>query len=142
MYTNILICIVVISLVKWSSPLVTTLDVKKRKSTRLFCYDRRLRDNLEIFKLVETVWKDHSEASVADIIRRVRQTISTWAKRITSTVGNWSLNLNMHLTLLSQKAYTGWCSYLSSQSTAFKCIQIRRRILKATQSSFVALPRR
>lgn len=61
-------------------PLVTTLDVKKRKHTRLFRYDRRLRDNPEISKLVEDVWKDQSDASVADRIRRVRQAISTWSK--------------------------------------------------------------
>lgn len=62
-------------------PIISTLDSKKKKSVRLFQYDRRLFDNPEITQLVKEIWNTSSACSVADKITRCRQAISILSKK-------------------------------------------------------------
>ncbi|KAG2270907.1 hypothetical protein Bca52824_065462 [Brassica carinata] len=59
--------------------IISTLDSKKKKSVRLFRYNRTLCDNLEITQLVKEIWNTSSACSVADKITRCRQAISTFS---------------------------------------------------------------
>lgn len=61
-------------------PLIATFDSKKRKPSRLFCYDRRLRDNPEVAELVEKVWSSSPEDPVALRISNCRKAIATCSK--------------------------------------------------------------
>lgn len=51
-------------------PLISTFNAKKKKPSRLFRYDRRLRDNPEVAELVDRTWTLHHEESGATKIRR------------------------------------------------------------------------
>lgn len=46
-------------------PLVSTFDSKKKKSSRIFRYDRRLRDNEEISTLISKIWSENPNLSIA-----------------------------------------------------------------------------
>ena len=61
-------------------PLVSIFDSAKRKSNRIFRYDRRLKDNQEVKDLITTTWLAaenlHSEVRLA----KVRQALVQWSK--------------------------------------------------------------
>lgn len=61
-------------------PILSTFDSKKKKASRLFRYDRRLRDNAEIKQLVETTWADWAHLEVSVRISRCRHAIAAWNK--------------------------------------------------------------
>lgn len=61
-------------------PLVSIFDSAKRKSNRIFRYDRRLKDNQEVKDLITTTWLAaenlHSEVRLA----KVRKALVQWSK--------------------------------------------------------------
>lgn len=61
-------------------PLVSTFNVKRKKFSRLFRYDRRLRDNPEVADLIDKAWTSYPEEPVAKKIGRCRQAIAIWSK--------------------------------------------------------------
>ncbi|KAJ0237352.1 Toll/interleukin-1 receptor homology (TIR) domain-containing protein [Hirschfeldia incana] len=62
-------------------PVLTVFDSGKRKSNRLFRYDRRLRDNEIVKGLIAEVCNDNSEASVDSRLALCRRAISTWTRK-------------------------------------------------------------
>lgn len=46
-------------------PLLSTFDSKKKRSSKIFRYDRRLRDNEEISRLISRVWNESQNVPVA-----------------------------------------------------------------------------
>ena len=61
-------------------PVLSTFDSKKKKTSRLFGYDRRLRDNPEIKLLVDATWTSGAHLTVAEIISRCRHAIAASSK--------------------------------------------------------------
>lgn len=61
-------------------PIVSTFDKKKKRPHKLFRYDRRLRDNMEVKQLVEKVWIENNHLSIALRISCCRKAISIWSK--------------------------------------------------------------
>lgn len=61
-------------------PLISTFDSKKKKSSRIFRYNCRLRDNEEISTLVSQIWNEHTDLPVATRISNCRHAISAWSK--------------------------------------------------------------
>ena len=62
-------------------PLISTFDSRKKRSSRIFRYDRRLRDNEEITQLVKKVWNETQNSPVTIRISRCRHAISAWSKK-------------------------------------------------------------
>lgn len=62
-------------------PLLTTFDSKQKKSTGVFRYDRRLRNNEEVKALISTTWLAASNLPVAIKISNCRKAIVAWSKQ-------------------------------------------------------------
>ena len=62
-------------------PLVTSFDPKQKKRRCIFRYDRRLKDNSEIKKLIREAWISNLEASVDQRISACRSCIILWSKQ-------------------------------------------------------------
>lgn len=61
-------------------PLLSFLDTTRKKGQKLFRYDRRLRDNEEVTRLVEEVWNNSSGLSVEERLSCCRKAICKWSK--------------------------------------------------------------
>ena len=61
-------------------PLITVFDSPKRHKGRLFRYDRRLRDNEDVKKLIMEVWNGNTEAPVNTRLAMCRRAISSWTR--------------------------------------------------------------
>lgn len=62
-------------------PLLTFLDTSRKKSAKIFRYDRRLNDNLEIKDLIKEIWEKSPHLSVEDRLTLCRRAICTWSKQ-------------------------------------------------------------
>lgn len=61
-------------------PLMSFFDSKRRKKPSLLRFDRRLRDNVEVKKLVSDIWGDHPNLSVDSRLNLCRQAIVARSK--------------------------------------------------------------
>ena len=61
-------------------PLITVFDSAKRHKRRLFRYDRRIRDNADVKKLISEVWNGNTEAPVKTRLAMCRRVISAWTR--------------------------------------------------------------
>lgn len=61
-------------------PIISTFDTKKKKQGKIFRYDRRLRDNIEIKQLIDKVWKEAPYLTISERIGRCRKAISRWSR--------------------------------------------------------------
>ena len=61
-------------------PLITVFDTSTKKRKGLFRYDRRLKDNQEVKKLVDEIWKQASGRPIRDKIALTRTAIVEWSK--------------------------------------------------------------
>lgn len=61
-------------------PLLSFLDTAKKKGAKIFRFDRRLNDNLEIKKLVSEVWSSNEYLTVEERLSLCRQAICKWCK--------------------------------------------------------------
>lgn len=62
-------------------PIITTFDTRKRKTNKIFRYDRRLRDNTEVKEIIDKTGKEFNHLQIADRINRCRKAISTWSRK-------------------------------------------------------------
>ena len=62
-------------------PLLSTFDSKRKRSSKIFRYDIRLRENEEVKSLISKVWADYQHLSVHLRIQKSRQVISVWSKQ-------------------------------------------------------------
>ncbi|KAF8086725.1 hypothetical protein N665_0614s0009 [Sinapis alba] len=62
-------------------PVITVFDSSNRRRNRLFRYDRRLKDNEEVKKLIAEVWNANPDLSLDGRLSHCRQAISKWAKK-------------------------------------------------------------
>ncbi|CAA7012943.1 unnamed protein product [Microthlaspi erraticum] len=62
-------------------PIVSFFDPKKKKSKGLFRYDRRLKDNEEVTKLVAETWSERADNTVNQKIDSCRKAIVLWNKK-------------------------------------------------------------
>nr|VDD42857.1 unnamed protein product [Brassica oleracea] len=67
-------------------PLISILEVREKKPIRLFCYDRRLRDNPEVAALVDKTWKLTKNALSLIVSEDAAKKSLNGAKNPTSTV--------------------------------------------------------
>lgn len=61
-------------------PLLSMLEPNKKKRQGLFRYDRRLKDNEEVWELVRQIWEEGAAFSVQEKIEATRKAISAWNK--------------------------------------------------------------
>lgn len=61
-------------------PLISYLDATKRKGTKLFRYDRRLRENLEVKQIINDVWEESQALVVEERLILCRRAIVKWSK--------------------------------------------------------------
>ncbi|XP_019085410.1 PREDICTED: uncharacterized protein LOC109126355 [Camelina sativa] len=61
-------------------PLVTSFDPEKKKRKGLFRYDRRLKEQPEVLKLVKEAWNSDPATSVDQRLHHCRTTIIKWSK--------------------------------------------------------------
>lgn len=61
-------------------PLISYFEPERKKRKGLFRYDRRLKDNAEVKKLVTQTWKSMAGAPVTERIAQVRRIITEWSK--------------------------------------------------------------
>ncbi|XP_010451521.1 PREDICTED: uncharacterized protein LOC104733654 [Camelina sativa] len=61
-------------------PLVTSFDPRKKRTYGLFRFDRRLKENPEVKKLVFEAWHAHPNLSVDLRLRSCRDHIARWSK--------------------------------------------------------------
>lgn len=61
-------------------PLITYFDLKKKKNSGLFRYDRRYRDNKEVTDLIKKAWQAHIPETVEKKIGRCRMAIIIWSR--------------------------------------------------------------
>ena len=61
-------------------PILSTFDSKKKKTSGIFRYDRRLRNNEAVKNLIETTWKAASDLPVINRISKCRKAIVAWSK--------------------------------------------------------------
>lgn len=61
-------------------PLLSFLDTSKKKGAKIFRFDRRLNDNLEIKQLVSAVWQGSPNLSVEVRLSLCRQAICKWCR--------------------------------------------------------------
>ncbi|KAG2322034.1 hypothetical protein Bca52824_015247 [Brassica carinata] len=62
-------------------PLLTTFDSKQKKTSGVFRYDRRLRNNEDVKALISATWLASSSLTVANRISNCRKAIVTWSKQ-------------------------------------------------------------
>ena len=62
-------------------PILSTFDSKRKKSSGLFRYDRRFRNNEAVTALVQEVWEASPGLSVANRISKCRKAIVNWSKK-------------------------------------------------------------
>lgn len=61
-------------------PLVSIFDSKRKKATRIFRYDRRLRDNEEVRQLITKIWLDSVALHSEERLARVRKALVKWSR--------------------------------------------------------------
>ena len=61
-------------------PLLSLLDTSKKKGVKIFRFDRRLNDNMEIKKLVSSVWTRNENLSVEARLSLCRQASCKWCR--------------------------------------------------------------
>lgn len=61
-------------------PLLTFLDPTRKKGSKIFRYDRRLKDNPEITQLISEIWNQFVNDPVEDRLNRCRKAISRWCR--------------------------------------------------------------
>lgn len=62
-------------------PLLSVFDTRRKKSKRLFRYDRRLKDNTEVKNLIDEVWKDSRHLPISERLDNCRKAISAWSRK-------------------------------------------------------------
>ncbi|XP_018479302.1 uncharacterized protein LOC108850231 [Raphanus sativus] len=62
-------------------PLLTFLDTSRKKSAKIFRFDRRLNENEEIKKLITEIWESSPQLSVEGRLTLCRRAICTWSKK-------------------------------------------------------------
>lgn len=62
-------------------PVVSFLDTTKQKGTRIFRYDRRLRDNQEVKEIIKQTWEGYPHLSVEARLSLCRKAICRWSKQ-------------------------------------------------------------
>lgn len=61
-------------------PLLSFLDTSKKKSQKIFRFDRRLNENVEVKNIVKEIWENTHYLSVEDRLSQCRHAICKWAK--------------------------------------------------------------
>ena len=61
-------------------PIIACFDTKKKKGKGIFRFDRRLRDNPDVKKLIEETWKRAGKRNVQFKISQTRSAIVQWNK--------------------------------------------------------------
>lgn len=61
-------------------PLLSYLDTSRKKSQKIFRFDRRLNDNQEVKALVREIWINTAHLSVEDRLSQCRHAICKWSK--------------------------------------------------------------
>lgn len=61
-------------------PIYSTFDAKRKRHTKIFCYDRRLKDVEEVKELIESTWNASPEATVAHRLAACRRAIARWSR--------------------------------------------------------------
>jgi len=61
-------------------PLLTYLDLTKKKKKGIFRYDKRLKTNDEVSDLIQKAWNFNASEEVDDKLTRCRQEIITWTR--------------------------------------------------------------
>lgn len=56
------------------------LDTTKKRRNKMFRFDKRLNENLEVKQLITKVWNDHSNLQVEDRLAKCRKAICIWSK--------------------------------------------------------------
>lgn len=62
-------------------PLLTFLDPTRKKGHKLFRFDRRLRENPEVKKIVNDIWTDSPHLTVEERLSLCRRAIVKWSKQ-------------------------------------------------------------
>ncbi|XP_023641325.1 uncharacterized protein LOC111831438 [Capsella rubella] len=62
-------------------PLLTHLDLTKKRKKGIFRYDRRLKDSEELTNIIKSAWTFDSEEGVEEKISRCRSEIISWTKQ-------------------------------------------------------------
>lgn len=61
-------------------PLISFLDPTRKKGNRIFRYDRRLKGNDEVKKIISDIWSTFSHLNVEDRLVLCRRAISRWSR--------------------------------------------------------------
>ncbi|KAG7616431.1 Endonuclease/exonuclease/phosphatase [Arabidopsis thaliana x Arabidopsis arenosa] len=61
-------------------PILTVLDLTKKKKKGIFRYDRRLRANEEVKNIIQAAWSADDQEDVHEKINRCRRDIITWTR--------------------------------------------------------------
>ena len=61
-------------------PLLSFLDTTKRKGTRIFRYDRRLKENQEVKAIIQDTWAKFAYLQVEERLTQCRRAICKWSK--------------------------------------------------------------
>lgn len=61
-------------------PIVSIFDPTKKKPQKMFRYDRRLRDNEEIRRIIDTTWNECQYHDVPSRITKWRRAIVNWSR--------------------------------------------------------------
>lgn len=77
-------------------PLLSFLDTTRKKGRKIFRFDRRLKDNVEIKALVQNVWDANPYLDVEDRLSLCRKEICKWSKAFQE-------NSRKHLDLLKSQ---------------------------------------
>ena len=62
-------------------PLLSLLDPTRRKGTKIFRFDRRLRDNMEVRTLIKKAWDSVPHLHVEEKLSHCRSEICKWSKK-------------------------------------------------------------
>ena len=62
-------------------PLLTYLDTTRKQENKIFRYDRRLKDNMEVKQLIKETWDSVPHLHVEDKLALCRKAICKWSKR-------------------------------------------------------------
>lgn len=104
-------------------PLISFLDPTRKKGTRLFRYDRRLKGNEEVKKLISDIWSDFSHLNVEERLSLCRKAIAKWSKET-------QINSQKHITSLKSQLEAAMAS--TDQNLQESIIQeINMNLLKA-----------
>ena len=62
-------------------PLLSFLDTSRRKGQKIFRFDRRLRDNIEVKQIIKDIWESTPYLHVEEKLSLCRRAICKWSKK-------------------------------------------------------------